>query len=148
MSVKKSALMISALCCALLGLWPAVTYGVTPAKRTDKAQGAAAKNETFSVVQVGDEVQVIKKSELTNLKKTTADEDKRRRKQYDDAKKEAVKNKDHADPGKAPVKRLVKLLRSSFKTEQEATDWATDWKAKNGTDKAGTSKTGKSTNVY
>lgn len=89
-------------------------------KRAEK--GAAAKNETYAVVQVGDQMRVIRKSGLAALKKSTAEEDKRRRKAYDEEKRTA-KGDDRADLGKPPVNRKVVVLKQPFKTEQEARDW-------------------------
>ena len=70
-------------------------------------KGAAAKTETYAVVRIGDDVQIVKKSDLANLKKTTAEEDKKAKKDYDDAKKAAKSKEDKADLGKPPVKRKV-----------------------------------------
>ena len=51
-------------------------------KSADKA--AAAKPETYDVVKIGDEVQIIRKSDLASLRKSTAEEDKKAKKEYDD----------------------------------------------------------------
>jgi hypothetical protein len=70
-------------------------------------------------------MRVIRKSELTGLKKSTAEEDKKAKKEYDEAKKAAKTKEEKADLGKPPVKRVVKLVPGSpsFKTEEDANDW-------------------------
>jgi hypothetical protein len=85
--------------------------------------GAGAAKEVFAVVKIGDDVKIVKKSEVAGLKKSTADEDKRDQKAYQDAKKEAAKSKDKSAMPKKPAKRSVQVLKSSLKTEQEAATW-------------------------
>ena len=59
-------------------------------------KAATAKPKLYTVVQVGDDIKVIEKSELTNLRKTTAEEDKKAKKKYDEDKKAAAKSSSHS----------------------------------------------------
>jgi hypothetical protein len=125
----------------------AATVGNGAAKRTEKApaKAAASKAESFVVVQIGDQMQVVKKSELTSLRKSTAEEDKKAKKDYDEAKKTAAKNKDKADLGKPPAHRKV-IVKKSFKSEQEANDWLDQ--NQNKEEPAGAAVGGKKKKVY
>lgn len=98
------------------------------------------KAELFAVVQVGDEIRVVRKSEVAGLPKKIADEDKSRQKAYEDFKKNKGKG-GAAGPGMGmgmgmgmgrggeqmettkPAKRSVKVLKNSLKTEQDAKEW-------------------------
>jgi len=136
--MKTSGFLTTAMAAVLLlSVWAAPDQGL--AAPGSKA-GAAPKPELWSVVKVGDELKVIKKTDLKQLQKTTTDEDATKKKQYEDAKKDAAKNKGKSDaPSPAgspavdltqkPLKRTVKVLKSSCKTEQEATDWMEKYKA-------------------
>ncbi len=90
-------------------------------------RAATPKTETYAVVQIGEDVKVIRKSELATLKKSNAEEYKRAMKEYKDAKKEAAKSKDKATDKPAlekPVQRkIVDVAKKTFKTEQEANTW-------------------------
>ncbi len=86
---------------------------------------ATPKPETYSVIQIGDEMKVIKKSELAALKKSAAEDYKRAMKEYKETKKEAAKNKDKATDKPAlekPVQQKI-VIKKTFKTEQEANTW-------------------------
>ena len=85
---------------------------------------AAAKSEPYAVVQIGDEIKVIRKSEVNEEKKRIAEEYKQKMKTYEEAKKEATKNKEKLEEPK-PDKRdyTMRVLKSSCKTEQEANDY-------------------------
>jgi hypothetical protein len=117
----KPVLLAMAAATTVAGLLIASSYGAEGGRRAEKAP--TGKGEVYCVVQVGDEVSVIRKSELKNLQKSTKDEDKQRKKDYDQAKKEAKTAKEKADLGKPPVPRTPKLLKGSFKSEDEAKDW-------------------------
>ena len=81
--------------------------------------------ETYSVVQIGDEVKVVKKSELAALKKSAAEDYKRAMKEYKDAKKEAAKNKDKSTDKPAlekPIQQKI-VVKKTFKNEDEAKAW-------------------------
>jgi hypothetical protein len=119
------------------GLLTTVGQGAVGGRRAE--QSTPAKTETYVVVQVGDELRVIPKSQLKDLQKSTADEDKQNSKKYDDDKKAAMKKKEKFDQPK-PVKRSVKTLKSGLKTEQDAEAF----KEKHLQEKE-TSKTGKKT---
>ncbi len=86
---------------------------------------ATPKVETYSVVQIGDEAKVVKKSELVGLRKTAAEDYKRAVKDYNTAKKEATKSKDKdkSAPEKPVKRKIVDLAKKTFKTEQEANTW-------------------------
>jgi hypothetical protein len=125
-SMKKFAKpAIAAAVVLLVGLLTTASNSAAGAKRAEKQgeKGAAAKTETYAVVRIGDDVQIVKKSDLTNLKKTTAEEDKKAKKDYDEAKKAAKSKEEKANLGKPPVKRKVIVLKSSLKTEDDAKDW-------------------------
>ena len=108
----------------LAGFWAVSSSGAVPKRTTD--QTAKPKVETYSVVQIGEEVKVVKKSELTTLRKSIATEDKQAAKAYEEAKKASGKDKDKDKNNSElvkPVKRKIKVLKGSLKTEQEANDW-------------------------
>jgi hypothetical protein len=117
---KFTTLLVAVLLIA--GLTSVPSYG---AKQQEKLQKpAATKPETYVVVQIGpEELKVVTKSELKDLRKSVAEEDKKKKKEYDEAMKTA-KGKDKADLVK-PVKRLVKTVPGSptFKTKEDAEDW-------------------------
>jgi hypothetical protein len=99
----------------------------TPASAVGKRdKNATPKAETYSVVQVGDEMKVISKSALADLRKQLAKQYKDDMKQYKAAMKEAAKTKDKG-ADKAPEKpvqtKIVNLAKKTFKTEQEAKTW-------------------------
>lgn len=129
---------------SLVGLWTTIGNGAGASKRAgaERAEkGPAGKAETYAVVKVGDEVQIVRKSELTSLKKSLAEEDKKARKEYDEQKKAAKTKEDKAALGKPPAKRVVKQLKAGFKTEDDAKDWLD----KNPQDQAGGEKGGRKT---
>jgi hypothetical protein len=142
--MKKFAMFAVAAATVVAGLWAEPSYGADRGAKGMEGKAAATKPELYTVVQVGDEISAIKKSELNNLKKTTADEDKKRKKDYDEAKKAAVKSKDKSDLGKPPAKRVVKVLKSSLKSEEEATRWIEDHPAGSKDSGTKTAKTKKS----
>jgi hypothetical protein len=90
------------------------------AQQTDhsasKAQTPVAK-ETYNIVEVGKEYQVVTASGLKELKKRMDDEYKTAKKAYDDAKKD--KNKKGAVPEK-PEKKTVKTVKTGIKTQEKA----------------------------
>jgi len=119
------SLLVSAIAIAsMLILSAAGTPGLAASPRSPSpSRSGSTKAEAYSVVKIGDEVKVIKKSDLSGLKKSTADEDKKDLKAYQDAKKEFSKSKDKSAMPKKPVKRSVHVLKSSLKTQQEAEAW-------------------------
>jgi hypothetical protein len=90
----------------------------TTANKTTNAPGArTSPNETYAVVSVGDELRTISKATFNTLKKQVEDEYKQDLKRYQDSKKD--KNNRDANTSK-PVKKTVKLIKSTFKTQEEA----------------------------
>jgi hypothetical protein len=84
--------------------------------------GPAERPETYAVVQVGDELQVVTKSEADSLKKNKSAEYKTAMKAYTDAKRATGKSKDKTSIPKPPDKHsfAVVVLRTSIKTQGEA----------------------------
>ena len=82
-------------------------------------RGGAVKAEPYVVVQTGDDLQVMTRSEFLAAKKSALDKYKQDKKDYDDAKKQAAKNKEKFD-GPKPVKVLPKQVGSTYKTKEEA----------------------------
>jgi hypothetical protein len=103
-----------------VGLFATVGYAAPK-----PAGPAAPKNETYVVVQVGTEVQVVKKSELAGLKKSL------QKPPMDGAKKTGTASK--------PVK--LKVLRNSLKTQQDANDWMEKYLQEQEEKGGGTTKT-------
>jgi len=124
-SHSMKSLLVSAIAIAsMLILSAAGAPGLAASPRSPSpSRSGSTKAEAYSVVKIGDEVKVIKKSDLSGLKKSTADEDKKDLKAYQDAKKEFSKSKDKSAMPKKPVKRSVHVLKSSLKTQQEAEAW-------------------------
>ena len=57
-------------------------------------------------------------------------------KDYEEAKKAAIKSKDKSDTAQAAVKHTVKIRQESLKTQQDANDWKENIpRAKKGTQK-------------
>jgi hypothetical protein len=108
-----------------------------------------AKNGTYAVVQVGNKARVVKSSEVQSLMKELGAAHDKAVKEYEAAKKEALRKKEKFD-GKPPVKQEVKVLHKSVKSEEEARalcEEATAKLRKNGSEageKNGARKTGKS----
>ena len=115
---------------------------IAPADRTPPHAKPApgAKNETYSVVQIGEDIRVVTSTEKTNLTKKALDDYKADYKKYQDAKKDK-KNAD-ANSLKMPDKKdyTVKVLKASFKTQDEAQKFADDKIKERDKDK-GTKKT-------
>jgi hypothetical protein len=123
--MKKSVqLATAAVAVLIVGLLTGVGLGANGARRAERGEkGAAGKPELYSVVKIGDEVQIVKQSDVAGLRKSTAEEDKKAKKDYDEAKKAAAKSKDKSDLGKPPVRRRVIELKKGLKTEDDAKDW-------------------------
>jgi hypothetical protein len=86
------------------------------AHSTAKEQAPASK-ETYNIVEVGKEYQVVAASGMKDLKKRVEDEYKSAKKAYDDAKKD--KNKKGAVSEK-PEKKTIKTVKSGIKTQEKA----------------------------
>jgi hypothetical protein len=118
--MKKPVLLLMLVLMAVVAsLAASAGNGAEP--RAAKAKAAAPKVESYVVVQIGDEVKVVTKSELKNLTKTVRDEDKKRKEDYEKDKKTAAKNKEKFDTPKPSTRKVTKL--KEFKSEQEANDW-------------------------
>jgi hypothetical protein len=95
-------------------------FNAAPARAaTPKAPAGAhtpKTNETFIVVQIGDDKKIIHASELTTEKKRVADDYKKAMDDY----KTAHKTDKNAEK---PKKLIVKKLPKTFKTQQDAQDY-------------------------
>jgi hypothetical protein len=101
----------------------------SPADRTQahaKTTTAANKNESYSVVQIGEDIKVITSTEKTTLTKKAEDDYKKDLKNYQDAKKD--KNNHEANALKKPDHKdyTVKILKANFKTQDDAQKFADD----------------------
>lgn len=120
--MRKSIVFVT----AMAGMFVACLMIASVSAATKRAAATATpKAETYSVVQIGDDIKVVKKSELAALKKSNTEEYKKAVKEYNAAKKEAAKSKDKDKPAlEKPVKRkIVDLAKKTFKTEQDANTW-------------------------
>ena len=89
---------------------------------TADAKAAAQRKELYMVVQVGNDVSVIPKSQLTEEKKRIAQQYKEETKSYEQAKREAVKKREKIALAR-PIKHTVKVLKNGLKSQQEADAW-------------------------
>ena len=112
-------------------LWAVTSDGATHEQRssTHSNKTSSAKPEMYAVVKIGEEIKVVKKSEVAGLRKTIAEDHKRDMKAYLAAKKEAGKNKEKSDLPR-PVLQKMTILKNAFKTEQEANTWADNYMQK------------------
>ena len=96
----------------------------SPAERTPAH--AKTANETYCVIQIGEDIKVVTSSEKTSLTKQADEDLKKALKNYQDAKKD--KNNHDANTLKKPDKKdyTVKLLKANFKTQDEAQKFADD----------------------
>jgi hypothetical protein len=78
-------------------------------------------SETYAVVSVGDEIQVVPKSSINTLKKQLKDEYSQELKAYQQDKK--GKNSSNL---KKPVEKKFAVINSTFKTQEDAQKWADD----------------------
>lgn len=90
-------------------------------KSSKESPAPAAKpaNDSFSVVQVGYDVRVVKSSEITALREKTEADFKIALKNFEEAKKAATKAKKKFNDTK-PVKPVLKTLASALKSEADA----------------------------
>jgi hypothetical protein len=114
--MKRSLLLAMTLALATLG-----SLSTAYAARDKQPKPGIAKADTWAVVQIGDEVKIIKSSELKNLQKTAKEEYEQDMKAYKEAQKESSKSKDKVSVPK-PVKHSPRILKRSCKTEQDAND--------------------------
>ena len=90
-----------------------------PTKPNGRTGGPAVKAEQYVVVQNGDDLEVMTRSEFLALKKSATEKYKQDMKDYKEAVKQAKKNKEKFD-GPKPVKVEPKQVGSSYKTKEEA----------------------------
>ena len=111
----------------------------TPPTHGRPATAAKAANETYAVVQVGEDIKVVSSSEKATLKKKADEDYKADLKKYNEDKK--GKNNHDTSASKKPDKKDydIKVLKASFKTQEEAQKFA-DEKIKE-REKGGTKKT-------
>ena len=81
--------------------------------------GAGSKAEPYVVVETGDDVQVMTRSEFLAAKKSAVDKYKQDMKDYKEAVKAAKKSKEKFD-GPKPVKVEPKQVGATYKTKDEA----------------------------
>jgi hypothetical protein len=93
------------------------------------ASGRGAKAEAWAVFKIGDDIVVDKQAELKNLKKKAAEDFKQEMAKYKEDAKAAAKSKDKSQMPKRPVKRVVKVLKGAFKTQQDAEAWKDNYAA-------------------
>jgi len=100
----------------------AVVLSASSSHAQTKKKSAPAKAESYAVVRIGDEVKVVQSSELANLNKKTAEEDKRLMKAYEEAKKNPRRDMGNVELVK-PSKRKVTILKKNIKNREDAQDW-------------------------
>ena len=88
-------------------------------KAGSKTGGSKEAVESFSVLQVGERVSVVKSSEVAAFRKKVSDEYDASLKAYNEAKQKAAKAKKKFEAEK-PAKPLVKTVASALKTEESA----------------------------
>ena len=120
--MKKLALLLAgAIACAWLASGgDRSTFGAERTKRLayDKpAPKTTTKVETYAVIQIGEEIKVIPRSQLTSENKRVDEDYKRDMKAY----KDAGKGKDKVEIPK-PVKKKV-VLKKSCKNKDEADEY-------------------------
>jgi len=97
------------------------------------------KKEQWAVVQIGEDYQVVKKSELKSMKKDLEDRYRADVKAWNQSKKSAQKAKEKFDAPK-PVRPKFKVVKKNFKFEAEAKTYVTVLKNRQGKKGAGGSK--------
>ena len=107
-----------------LALQPPRGSGTLP---TDRAPANArtppvAKNESYSVIQIGEDIKVVSSSDKIKLTKQADDDYKKALKNYQDAKKD----KNNHDPKPDKKDYTLKVLKASFKTQDDAQKFADD----------------------
>jgi hypothetical protein len=111
----------------------AVAWMAFDATAATAAKAAAQRKEVYMVVQIGDDISVIAKSQQNEEQKRVALQYKDELKAYEQAKKEATKNKEKGELVK-PVKHIVKILKNGLKSQQEAEAWKAKYLTDHGAD--------------
>ena len=75
------------------------------------------------MVKIGDEVQIIRKSDLASLRKSTAEEDKKAKKDTTRPRRPLRAKRKRPHWASRRSRRKVIVLQGSFKTEDDAKDW-------------------------
>jgi len=104
---------------AALGLFLSPLYAQRQSSRTrNRSTTTSSKsNDTYTVVQIGDDFRVINSSDLKEEKKRIEDDYKKLVKEWEDRKK--------IDPdAERPTKPIVKIKMSNFKTQTIANEYA------------------------
>ena len=112
----------------------AILFAVVPVCGQKKR--GKVKAEPFVVVQVDQEVRIVKKSGVKTLKNELAQEYKRALASYASAKKQAKKDKVKFKEPK-PKKKKLKTLKGNFKTEESAQAYVDDLAKKAAKKRAG-----------
>jgi hypothetical protein len=97
----------------VVGVWNAA------AQPHGRAGTPTVKAEPYLVVQTGDDLQVMTRSEFLALKKSAKEKYKQELTQYNQDKKDAAKKKEKFD-GPKPLKVEPKQIGATFKTKDEA----------------------------
>ncbi len=113
---RPRTLLVAAALAGLVGVIGVMDAAAQPPRRTGSA---AAKVDPYVVVQNGDDLEVMTRSEFLALKKSAAEKYKQDLKDYKEAVKQAKKNKEKFD-GPKPVKVEPKQVGSTYKTKDEA----------------------------
>jgi hypothetical protein len=111
---RSKRLHVFLLCIAAL----AIARGLAAAPKEKKEK--PEKPETYTVVQVDDDYQVVGKTKLKEFQTTINERHQQALKSYQEAKAAAAKAKDKTFKQTAPVKPKVKQTGKSFNTEAEA----------------------------
>ena len=86
----------------------------------DKSSDEAGAGDSFSVIQIGNEVKVVKSSEVAGLREKSNEDFKKALQAFEDAKKAATKAKKKFADNK-PVKPSFKTLFTALKSQADAT---------------------------
>jgi len=95
------------------------TTSLLPAQR--KGSERKDKPASYAVVQIGNDVKVVKADQLSSLKKQVRDEYAKAQKNYQAAKKAAAKQKRKFE-GEKPVRKKLKVLSNHLKSEAAANE--------------------------
>ncbi|MGD0518728.1 MAG: hypothetical protein ABSA26_14430 [Thermoguttaceae bacterium] len=122
-----SSLVIFSILALSKSSWAYQTHGGGTQTPVHAKAAAGDKNakETYAVIQVGEDIRVISTSEKAGLQKKYDEEYKQDLKKYQEAKKD--KNNHDANTKKPDKKDYtIKVLKGSFKTQEDAQKFADD----------------------
>lgn len=103
----------------ILALGSITSLSGSPQKEPELRKLNTLKAEPLAVVQIGEEVRIVKKSEVAGLKKELDGKYRAAVKEYVAAQKEARKAKQEFSKAK-PVKESLSILAASVKTQEDA----------------------------